>query len=118
MNKKIGILGGIAPPSTIEYYKLIIEKYFEKKKDYPEIIIYSLNLKKITALPSQRPLNIKKYIHEMMEGIHALKNAGADFVIIASNASHIIFDKLKKISPLPLISIVESTLKKVKEVHF
>ena len=45
-NEKIGIIGGIGPESTIDYYKLIIGAFHEKYADlgYPEIIIYSANL--------------------------------------------------------------------------
>ena len=44
--KKIGIIGGIGPESTVDYYKLIIGAFHEKQTDlgYPEIIIYSADL--------------------------------------------------------------------------
>ena len=44
--KRIGIIGGIGPESTVDYYKLIIGAFHEKQADlgYPEIIIYSANL--------------------------------------------------------------------------
>ena len=45
MPKRIGILGGISHESTIEYYRLLQKKYFERHKDYyyPEIVIFSLD---------------------------------------------------------------------------
>ena len=45
-----------------------------------------------------------------------LAAAGADFGILASNTPHIVFDKVRDSSALPLISIVEVTCNKVKEI--
>ena len=47
MSNRIGILGGISYESTKDYYELFHQKYYELKNDYyfPEIIVYSLNLK-------------------------------------------------------------------------
>ncbi len=43
----VGIIGGIGPESTIEYYRLIISSYLgkEKRGNYPQIIINSINMK-------------------------------------------------------------------------
>ena len=43
---KIGIIGGIGPESTIEYYRLLI-KLFRAKLDtnqYPEILLHSIDM--------------------------------------------------------------------------
>jgi aspartate racemase len=47
--KKIGILGGMSYESTIKYYDLILQKYYDRYQDYyyPEILIYSLNFQKV-----------------------------------------------------------------------
>ena len=47
--KKIGILGGMSYESTIKYYDLILQKYYDIYEDYyyPEILIYSLNFQKV-----------------------------------------------------------------------
>ncbi len=47
--KTVGIVGGIAPESTIVYYRLIIERYRALKKDgsYPPILINSIDLRKM-----------------------------------------------------------------------
>ena len=53
-------------------------------------------------------------VEYLYKGIVSLYKAGADFGIISANTPHIVFDKLEGLSPLPLISIVEETCKKVK----
>lgn len=50
--KTIGIIGGIAPESTIAYYRLIISGYREIVKDgnYPPLLINSINMTKMLDL--------------------------------------------------------------------
>ena len=45
--KTVGVIGGIGPESTIEYYRHLIAAYRAQKPDgsYPPIIINSINLK-------------------------------------------------------------------------
>lgn len=45
---KAGIIGGLGPASTIDYYHDIVENYRKKHGDdsYPELIIYSVNARK------------------------------------------------------------------------
>ena len=50
----------------------------------------------------------------ILKSIKNLYKSGAEFVAISSNTPHIIFDRLKKKSPIPLVSIVEETCKEVK----
>ena len=50
MGITLGIIGGIAPPSTVEYYRALVDGYRERRPDgYPSIIINSIDL---TRLPS------------------------------------------------------------------
>lgn len=48
--------------------------------------------------------------------IERLSRAGADFAALASNTPHIVFDELQRRSSLPLISIVQATCERVKEL--
>ena len=106
--KTVGIIGGIGPESTIEYYRFIVAGYRERKGDgsYPSIIINSIDLNQLIAWMNANELdNAAEYLtHE----IERLARAGADFGALASNTPHIVFDQLRARSPIPLISIVES----------
>lgn len=106
--KILGIVGGIAPESTIEYYRLIIETYRARKPDggYPPLIINSIDLDKMIELvTSNRLAEMTEYL---LGELGRLARAGADFGLLASNTPHIVFDELQRLSPLPLLSIVES----------
>jgi aspartate racemase len=107
--KTVGIIGGIGPESTIEYYRGIIAGYRARLTDdsYPSIIINSVDLTRLIAWMNRDELDqAAEYLcHE----IERLARAGADFGLLASNTPHIVFDQIRARSPIPLISIVEAT---------
>lgn len=115
-NKKIGILGGISLSSTIEYYRSITDFYYERFADYyyPEIVINSLNFQYFTDLENEG--RIKKYKTYILNGLLNLKNAGADFAIMAANSPHSILSQISDKSPLPILSIMESVAKRALEL--
>jgi len=108
--RTIGIVGGLGPESTVDYYRTVISECRDMKAGHvPEIIIYSLNLKEFPPI-EQRDAITKWLLH----ALRSLHSAGADFAIISANTPHIVFDEVKALSPLPLLSIVEETRKAVK----
>jgi aspartate racemase len=114
--KTVGIIGGIGPESTIEYYRQIIAAYREQKKDgsYPSIIIDSINMKAIVDLITAGEFS--KTAEFLVSEIQRLANAGADFGLLAANTPHIVFDEISRRSPIPLLSIVEATLNAARAI--
>lgn len=110
--KKIGILGGISSASTIDYYKKIMELYYEKFGDYyyPEITIESLNFQYFTDLENQNAMT--KYKDYILHGIQNLQKAGSEVVIMAANSPHSVFPYINSQSSIPIISIVDSVAKR------
>ncbi|HKZ81682.1 MAG TPA: amino acid racemase [Pyrinomonadaceae bacterium] len=112
--KTAGIIGGIGPESTIEYYRSIIFSYRERKQDgsYPSIIINSIDLKKMLDLIGAGELTeVTEYL---AEEVRKLASAGADVGLLAANTPHIVFDEICRQSPIPLLSIVEATCEAAK----
>lgn len=108
--KTIGILGGLSPEATVEYYKGITRAFQKNESGYPEIIIYSANLiELLKIIKTGQPDDLTAWL---IEKINSIFEAGADFAAIASNTPHIAFDKVNSRSPVPMISIVEETCKK------
>ncbi len=107
--KMLGIIGGVGPESTIEYYQNIIALYRERQRDgsYPEFIINSVDLKK--GLDFMAANNLAGMADYLLEEIGKLARAGANFGLISANTPHIVFDEVASKSPIPLISIVEAT---------
>lgn len=113
--KTIGILGGLGPESTSDYYKKIISSFNYKYQGltYPEIFIYSANINELMEFVKKSAWD--SMTEWLLEKIRKLHNAGADFAAIASNTPHIVFNEVKAQSPLHLISIVEETSKEAKK---
>jgi aspartate racemase len=105
-----GIIGGLGPASTTDYYNGIINGFRAAAQEdiYPRLIVYSVNMTDILADVSAKRYDL--LAEKLADTVQQLKNAGADFALIASNTPHVVFDRLKKISPLPLISIVDATV--------
>jgi aspartate racemase len=106
--KLLGVVGGIAPESTIEYYRLLIAAYRERVRDgsYPPIIIDSIDLKRLLDLAAaDRLTELTGYLST---AVQRLARAGAEVALFASNTPHIVFDEVQRQSPVPLISIVEA----------
>ena len=107
--KTLGIIGGLGPESTVDYYQRIIALYRERTGDgsYPEFIINSVNLTK--GLNFMDAGDLAGMADYLVEAIGKLARAGADFGVISANTPHIVFDDVAAKSPIPLISIVEAT---------
>ena len=107
--KLAGIIGGLGPESTIEYYRLIIAAWRERKNDgsYPAMIINSIDLTRMRLLIEANALaGLTAYL---VDEVKRLDRAGADFAAISANTPHVVFDEIRRRSPIPLISIVEAT---------
>lgn len=107
--KRIGLIGGIGPESTLDYYRRIIDAARAQTGGLvtPEIVIYSANLAEaLTILESEHPEELAEWLLPKLSALHA---AGADFAALTANTAHLVFDEVAARSPLPLISIVEAT---------
>lgn len=105
--KKIGLVGGLGPESTLDYYRLIIRAFQERKSaDYPEIVVYSANLTEgLRLMEARQPEPLVDWLLHKVEALH---QAGADIAAVCSNSPHVVFGELRRRSPLPLVSIVEA----------
>lgn len=112
--KTVGIIGGIGPESTIEYYRSIIRLYREQNPDgsYPPVIINSIDLEKMLSLIEST--DFAKATEYLVDEVKKLARAGADFGVLAAGTPHIIFDDISRQSPIPLLSIVETTCEAAK----
>ncbi len=115
MKKKIGILGGISHESTMKYYEMIHKKYYGLNNDYyyPEVVIYSLDFQKFTDFEDNN--DMEGYMEYISSGILSLTNAGADFIIMAANSPHSVYEEIEKYSEVPMINIAEVTVKNAKK---
>lgn len=106
--KTLGVVGGIGPESTIEYYRLLIAAYQQRmgEKTLPSIVINSIDVYRgLAMLDDNRPDLLADYF---AEAVKKLADAGADFAIISANTPHLVFSEVQARTTLPLLSIVEA----------
>jgi aspartate racemase len=109
--KIIGILGGMGPESTVDYYKGIINGYRKAngENNYPQIYLNSINMTEMLDFVRQK--RYEELTDYLVSNINRLKNIGADFVAISSNTPHIVIDKIIEKTDIPIINIVEEARK-------
>ena len=112
MDHLIGIIGGISPESTVEYYQLLLSAYRQKSGRAPLIIINSIDIDNIAGLFDAGDLpGVTRYL---CEEVKRLERAGATCGLIAANTPHLVFDDVQRNTSVPLISIVKATCDEVK----
>jgi aspartate racemase len=107
--RSAGMIGGLGPESTIDYYRSIIARFRVRKPHggYPHLILNSLDVEKgIAMLDAGRLNDLADYLGA---GVELLMRAGAEFAFIAANTPHIVFEEVQRKSAIRLLSIVRAT---------
>lgn len=108
---RIGILGGMGPASTIEYYRRIIRHYSKiSGGGWPEIVIFSVDFQRLHNIQDNGTED--EYVGELYRGINALERTGVNVILIASNTPHRIFGRMDTLTEIPIISIITATVEK------
>ncbi len=102
---RVGIVGGLGPESTIDYYRRILEAWErDDPSTAPSIVIDSLDVRLALRLVEKDRPALTEYL---LASLRRLAGAGVDFAAMTANTPHIVFDDLAARSPVPLLSIVE-----------
>jgi aspartate racemase len=101
----VGIVGGLGPESTIDYYRRILDTWERQAPGTsPSIVIDSLDVQRALDLVARDRPALVEYL---LGSLRRLAGAGVDFAAMTANTPHIVFDELAARSPVPLVSIVE-----------
>ncbi len=112
--KTIGILGGMSWESTVEYYRILNTEVREKLGGLhsAQCLMYSVDFAALAAwLAEGRWDRIEA---ALTEAALKLENAGADFIIIATNTMHQVADGLAAKLRAPLLHIAEAAADEVE----
>lgn len=115
--KTIGILGGMGPETTANFYKRIVEicqRDFEAKydSDYPPIFIYSLPLPDIVEKEGSE----EEVIAAVEDGLQKLEIAGCEVIVVPCNTVFAYIEQLQEILNIVKLTaefIVRRRLKRV-----
>lgn len=107
--KTIGLIGGIAWPSTVDYYRLINLGVNAAlgELNFAQCLIHSFNYQDIQR---NNLANDWDSTLEMIDkASQNLVHGGADAILLCANTMHHIADRLQARLPVPLIHIAEVT---------
>jgi len=110
---RIGILGGIGPESTGEFYNKLIIGLQEKglikgNVDYPQIFVNSIPAPEL-IYDEISDEELKPYI----EGLKELDKMNVDFIVMACNTIHLYLDKLQKEIETPIMDLMNEMKKRL-----
>lgn len=85
--KRIGVIGGLSPESTVHYYQILFREYNRQigQLNFPEITIESLNLQTLVRLFEVNDWDGVAAI--LLDALARLQRAGADFAAILANSN-------------------------------
>jgi aspartate racemase len=112
--KTLGIVGGIGPDSTADYYRALVARFRERSGGRnPAILINSIDVDRLLALAADRA-GLTDFL---VAGVEPLARAGAEVGLMAANTPHLVFDEVQRRSPIPLISVVEAALRAAQAMN-
>jgi len=118
--KTIGILGGLGPESTADFNQRLVSICQNKYKavedyEFPPIIIHEVPIKSFDEKGIENSI---KVFNALKKGIKRLEESKVSFIVIDCNTVHCYIDRLRKLTKLPIISIIEEVLKEVKKKKY
>ena len=113
--KKIGLIGGITPESTVLYYQILNRLNANQlgKTHSAELIINSFDFGQISQLVEKGRWDLLN--KKMAEAGTNLENAGASCILICANTMHLCIDSVRKVVRIPVIHIADSTAKEIQK---
>ena len=113
--KKIGLIGGITPESTILYYQILNKLSANQlgKVHSAELIINSFDFGQISKLVKQGRWDLLD--KKMAETATNLENSGASCILICANTMHLCIDAVRKVVGIPVIHIADTTAKEIEK---
>lgn len=104
--KFIGLVGGIGPEATIDYYRLFMAA------GHTRVIIHSVDVKHLLGLMING--NTGAVADYLCDAVEHLASGGADVAMVGANTPHIAFDEVQRRSRIPMVSLVEAVAEHVK----
>ncbi|HHT7240017.1 MULTISPECIES: aspartate/glutamate racemase family protein [Bacillus] len=112
----IGILAGMGPKSTGPFVDTVVagcQTIYGAKHDmdFPHMMIYSCP----TPFYMDRPIDHAAMKKSIIEGAQKLESTGVSFIAMPCNTAHLYFEELQHSISIPILNIVDETLKAIPE---
>lgn len=113
--RKLGLIGGTGPESTLVYYKEINRRVNERLggKAFPELSIESVDLYKALGLVGDRKYDeLKDYLLTCAKN---LSNNNCEIISLTAGTMHVVYDEISKDLDAPMVSIPKTVAQYAKE---
>jgi aspartate racemase len=116
--KTIGLLGGMSWESTIPYYRIINQTIGARLGGLhsARIILYSVEFHELETL--QRRGDWEEAGTILADAAVALRNGGADFLVLCSNTMHKVAERVERAAGIPILHIADATADEIKAAGF
>ncbi len=115
--KTVGVIGGLGPETTSEFYlEIVFGCYQKNKENRPPILIWNVPLKyEIEEDLLKKATGEERYLPYLIDAAKRLEKSGIDFLVMPCNSLHIFIEEIRNSVNIPALSIVEETIKFLKE---
>ena len=113
--KIIGLLGGMSWESTVTYYEILNRTVAEKLGGYHSAKIMMYNVDFAPLENNMGTGNWGANAEILSKAAKRLEDAGAEFIVIATNTMHKLVPDIEKKINIPILHIADTTAKKIKE---
>lgn len=114
-NKTVGVIGGLGPMATVYFYDMVV-RMTDAKTDQDHIDMVIANR---ATTPDRTDYIIGKSknspVDILKKDAKRLENFGSDFLVITCNTAHYFYDEIQKSVNIPVLNIIEETVKHAKE---
>lgn len=111
--KKLGIIGGMGPASTVEFYDRIVKKT-DAHSDFEHIDMFIINhasiIDRTSAIKGGRKSEL---INSLVKDAKTLENVGVSVIAIPCNTAHSVIEEVQKKVNVPIINMIEETTKNI-----
>jgi len=113
--KVIGLIGGMSWNSTLEYYRIMNESIARRLGGMhsARLVLYSLDFSEIER--AQHEGHWEDLAAVLVEAGSVVKRAGADFLVICTNAMHKVADDVERKVGLRVLHIADATGAVIRE---
>lgn len=116
-NITVGVLGGLGPMASVYFYEMVVNMT-EAKTDQEHVDMIITN----RATTPDRTAFIVGNSNEdpskiLIDDAKKLEKYGVDFIVITCNTAHYFYEKIVNAVNIPLVNIVEETIKHAKATN-
>ena len=107
----LGLVGGVGPESTLDYYRRLLDAFHARRggATHPALLINSLDGGGL--IPRLVAGDLEPVRAGVAVAVAQLAAGGAGMAMICSVATHQVFDMVAPSAPIPMLSIIEATVR-------